>query len=611
MTLPILKNPPLTSIPLTNRLIVLLLALFVTLAFHNCLQNDFIGDDKAIFTGNQFYKDLNDWPKIFSRDLVMDPAKMDASKKAESFSGCISYRPVPAATFFIDYALWKENPLGHHFSNILLHFLATVLVFYFILRLSGNPLIAFWTASFFAVHPLQSEVVNASGYRSDILMTIFYLAALLGYIRYSVQKSPAWIIVTAGAYVLALFSKETALTFPVVVFLFDHFFLTTQNRRMILHEKKGLYLILAGLSIFYLYVYFILVPNTFYLQAAPLALTGIAQMVLMLKIFLQYFTVLLFPWKISILPPLYAPPIFPLHFWEMIVPLFAVLFFALLGMYFYRRNKIVTFGFLWFFINYFPTSGFFPLLNPLAFRFLYLPSIGFFLAVAVFFNIFTQKLRNKNFALNIVFLFQSVVIGLLIALTVANNAFFRNNFVACQEMIRRYPQSSRPYWILGLNYYLAGQPSEAVKYLRQHLEVPLNNPFISSDKEKFMTYHLLGKASADPDVAIGYLKKADALFPGFAGLYLDLSKNYIAKKDYRAALAYAKAAAQRDPFLVSAYVYIVHINIEEGHLSTARAVLDDARKKFDGDKNLKAVEKYLQQSEQKERAHDRTKKNNP
>ncbi len=594
-----MKNFSFSEIPKTNRFIILLLALFVTVAFHNCLQNDFIGDDKALFAQNQFYKSLNNFPKIFSRQLVMSPSDFDASQKVESFSGCISYRPVSAATFFLDYALWQDNPLGHHFSNIVLHFLTVVLVFYFILSLQKNLGIAFLTASFFALHPIQSEVVNASGYRSDILMALFYLAGILAYRRWTFAKRKTRpLAAVAIAYFLALFSKETALTFPVVVFLLDYLFIAS-DRSKIFYERRSLYLTLAAISGFYLYVYFILIPNAFYLQSAPLALHGLAQVVQMLKIFGHYIQALVFPWKVTVLPPLYAPPVFPLGFWELFLPLCGVLFALFFGIYSYQKNKIVTFGLLWFFVIYFPTSGIFPLLNPMAFRFLYLPSVGFFLIAALFIQSVTRWIDRKKFVLNISFLLQAALIGLLIALSVANNAFFKNNFVACHEMIHRFPDSSRPYWILGLDYYRAGNFKESVKYLQHHLTVELNNPFISSDKEKFMTYHLLGKASVDPDVAIGYLEKAHKLFPGIAEVYLDLSKNYIIKKDYLAALVFAKHALELNPQSVLAYVYIIHINIELGNLSQAHDVLSAAQAKFRGDFALMAVAKHLKETENK------------
>ncbi len=528
----------------------------------------------------------------------MSPSIFDSAQKSQSFSGCISYRPVTAATFFLDYALWKDNPIGHHLSNIFLHFLATVLVFYFVLKISADLKIAFLTASLFAVHPIQSEVLNSSSYRSDILLAIFYLSAILAYWRYcTTQKKIRWLIIIAVAYALALFSKETALTFPVAIFLIDRFFINGQSSRAVLQNKKVLYLALTGISLFYLYVYFFLIPNSFYMRPSTAAAAGMLQLVFILKIFAQYMSALFFPSSISVLPPLYAPTIFPLYVWEMFIALAVVLLSIVLAWYSFAQKRIITFAILWFYLNYFPVSGILALLNPLAYRFLYLPSIGFFILAAIFIRFLIRRCQQRNFSLNISVLVQGSLIGLLIALSVANNAFFKSNFTACREMIRRYPQSSRPYWILGLENYRAGNMPEAVKYLEQHLKVSLNNPFISSDKEKFLTYHLLGQASIDPDTAITYFKKADELFAGLPSLYLDLARNYLIKKDFSTALTYAQKAAQIDPQFVPAWVYQVHINIETGNLVAAASILSEAKKKFNQDPNLIAVEKYLQSKE--------------
>ncbi len=288
--------------------------------------------------------------------------------------------------------------------------------------------IAFLTARLFAVHPIQSEVLNSSSYRSDILLAIFYLSAILAYWRYcTTQKKIRWLIIIAVAYALALFSKETALTFPVAIFLIDRFFINGQSSRAVLQNKKVLYLALTGISLFYLYVYFFLIPNSFYMRPTTAAAAGMLQLVFILKIFAQYMSALFFPSSISVLPPLYAPAIFPLYVWEMFIALSVVLLSIVLAWYSFAQKRIITFAILWFYLNYFPVSGILALLNPLAYRFLYLPSIGFFILAAIFIRFLIRRCQQRNFSLNISVLVQGSLIGLLIALSVANNAFFKSN----------------------------------------------------------------------------------------------------------------------------------------------------------------------------------------
>lgn len=602
--IPILKNSSHTKLPLTNRIRIILLAFLIAVAFHNTLQNDLIGDDKALFGQNRFYKSFENFPKIFTRQLVMNASDFQLSPEGESFSGCISYRPVSAATFFVDYALWKGNPVGQHFTNIFLHFIVTVLAFYFFLRLTGDPATAFLAAALFAVHPIQTEAVNTTGYRSDILMALFSLASILAYWRYSLgalREKGKWLWLCGGSYFLALFSKETALALPVLIVILERFFIAPPDRRKlmaIIKDKINIFAVLSVVTVFYLYVYFVLMPNPVYLQDAPRSQVGFAKFIVALKVFSTYFTAILLPSAVSILPPLYAPPVYPLEWWHIAFPFSVLLASAVLAWQFRHRAKIVTFGILWFFMAYLPVSGIVPLLNPLAYRFLYLPSLGLFLIAAIGINILCDKILKAKASPNMPLLLKGAIIGLCVALTVSTNSFYKNDIVVCKEMIRRYPDCSRPYWILGLEYYRLGRFSEATQFLQKHLITPTNNPFISDDKEKFLTYHLLGIASQDPDAAIGYLNKARAIYPGFVQLNLDLAKSYIAKKDYATALALAQNAVERDPKSMYARVFVVHIQSETGDYQAAHQVLEQAVKAFGETPELKAVKEHLNKKEQ-------------
>ena len=583
---------------MTKRRMSIFLALLVIVSFFNCLQNDFIGDDKALFTDNQFYKSLKDLPRILTRDFVMDPSRlMSMSGKEISFSGVVSYRPVPGATFFIDYAIWHDKPFGHHLTNIVYHFLATLLVFYLAFFLTGKDSLAFFAAVLFATHPVQSEVVNSIGYRSDLLMTLFYLAAILAYCRGVTQKKTAWLLGAGIFYALSLFSKESAVMFLPMIVLLDRFFLCPQQAGQLFSRRKWAYLGFGLVTMAYSYIYFFVMPNIFYPHSIDISAGLLQRLVVIFKIFANYVMVLVLPFKITVLPPLYSPPIFPLRLWEVFVPVLAVVGSGASAVYFYRRNKVVTFGILWFFVNYLPVSGLAPLLNPFAFRFLYLPSIGFFLLAALAIENIIGRIDQRKFSMNVGRLLKIALVGLNVSLTIANNGFFKSDFVACHEMVRRYPDSSRPYWILGLNYYNAGNFKEAAKYFEKHLQAGANNPFISDDKEKFLTYHFLGRASQDPDKAIVYLNKARDRYPSAAILLLDLSKNYIIKKDYPAAIRYAEEAIKSGPPFAIAYVYIIHSHIAAGELPQARKVLGQAKAIWGEDANLKAVETYLKRKE--------------
>ena len=110
-----------------------------------------------------------------------------------------------------------------------MHLTASVLVYLLALQLLAAAGPALFAALLFASHPIQSEVVSCIGYRSDLWVTIFYLITILSFIRFrrqAVGRKKVWLLALSYfSYLLALFSKESALTLLPVLILYDVFFL--------------------------------------------------------------------------------------------------------------------------------------------------------------------------------------------------------------------------------------------------------------------------------------------------------------------------------------------------------------------------------------------------
>ena len=137
-------------------------------------------------------------------------------------------RPLLHATFLLDRSLYGNSPTGYHLLNLMLHFASTVLV-YRILTVAvaeESRAIALWTAVVFFIHPIATETVTYISGRASGLMAFFYLLAFFLYIEASKrhENGPARRLYLAGAVVSHLFSfgsKETAMTFPLVLLLWD------------------------------------------------------------------------------------------------------------------------------------------------------------------------------------------------------------------------------------------------------------------------------------------------------------------------------------------------------------------------------------------------------
>jgi protein O-mannosyl-transferase len=203
---------------LTDGLIALVLAELVIIVFFPALRAGFVSwDDDTYFLGNPYYRGLG-------------PAQLRWMFTAMSGH----YMPLTWLTHGLDYVLWGMQPGGYHAVNVLLHALAAVTAYFVALRLlaaavAPEPRVArrvsaAVAALVFAVHPLRVESVAWITERRDVLCGLFFLLAVLCYLR-AVEpgtggpKRWRWLAVVLAA--LALASKAMAVTLPAVLLILD------------------------------------------------------------------------------------------------------------------------------------------------------------------------------------------------------------------------------------------------------------------------------------------------------------------------------------------------------------------------------------------------------
>src|SRR4030095_7846505 len=111
---------------------------------------------------------------------------------------------------------WGDDPRGYHIINIALHAISAMLLGVALLRLKFSQPIAWTAAAVFAMHPVPVESVRWVTERKNLLSTVFYLLALLAYLRFDPLDSAAipaksrnkrWYAASLGLFVCALLSK--------------------------------------------------------------------------------------------------------------------------------------------------------------------------------------------------------------------------------------------------------------------------------------------------------------------------------------------------------------------------------------------------------------------
>ncbi len=192
----------------------LLAAALALVVYRNALLIPFVYDDQDTVVANPSIVDLSNVRFI----LTHSP-----------------FRPVVNASYAIDHAIWGHTPLGFHLTNVLLHALVVLLLFFFVRRAcadararigetteprSIDDWIASGAAVLFAVHPLMSEAVAYISGRSELLCGVFFLSTLL--IARAAMERGAVLWLAAGlTALLALLSKEVALALPLVLLAYD------------------------------------------------------------------------------------------------------------------------------------------------------------------------------------------------------------------------------------------------------------------------------------------------------------------------------------------------------------------------------------------------------
>jgi len=183
----------------------LLLVACVLLAYLPVLQAGFIWDDDDYVTTNWTLHRLDGLKHIWF-DTTATP----------------QYYPLVHTTYWLEYHVWKLNPLGYHVVNVLLHSLGAILLWRVLamLQLPG----AWLAAAIFALHPVNVESVAWVTERKNVLSAVFFFAAAWAYLRFAGEPENKkrrwnWWAVALLLFVCALLSKTVACSLPVALLL--------------------------------------------------------------------------------------------------------------------------------------------------------------------------------------------------------------------------------------------------------------------------------------------------------------------------------------------------------------------------------------------------------
>ena len=482
--------------------VALSVALFATLLYSNTARNGFVLDDTSLVLENRAIRSLGTLPSVFTSDYW----------EHEIRSGL--YRPLTTLSYSFNYLSTAAEPAPYHWVNIALHAANSLLVLLLFRRVAARELTAAVGAFFFAAHAIHTEAVANIAGRSELLCTFFFLSSLVAYIAARVHPRPAALYATSlAAYLAALLCKENAVTLLGVIVLYDLLFrgstpqpLLPRLARLLRHHGLRLYGGFVATTVFYLGVRWLVLGGgpAVHLSHLDNPLTGLAapwRILTALQVAFRYLGLLVFPLHLSYdysynQIPLLTSLIDPRSL--LVLGLSAVAAGALVWSY--RASKAVFFALGFGVITFSIVSNLvLPIGTIMAERLLYLPSVGFSLAVALVGRALCVRLPLSPRRAAAVF---GAGLGLVVALNGWRSVVRNGDWVSDEVLLVRdlevSPGSAKVQYNAGVIFYGEQRYGEAVERLKTAVRIEPEYP----DAQIELGHALVGAGRKEEAMAV-------------------------------------------------------------------------------------------------------------
>ena len=161
-------------------------------------------------------------------NYVYDNASVAAGLSPKSVSWAFTHtvggnwHPLTTISHILDCQLHGLKAGAHHFTNVLLHTIAVILLFLVLHGMTGALWRSAFVAALFAIHPLHVESVAWISERKDVLSAVFFMLTLAAYVRYVHTLSLRWYLLVLLVFALGLMSKPMLVTVPFLFLLLDY-----------------------------------------------------------------------------------------------------------------------------------------------------------------------------------------------------------------------------------------------------------------------------------------------------------------------------------------------------------------------------------------------------
>jgi Flp pilus assembly protein TadD len=396
-----------------------------------------------------------------------------------------NWHPLTTITHMLDCQLYGLRAGGHHFTNVLLHTVAVVLLFLGLQQMTGALWRSAFVAALFAIHPLHVESVAWVAERKDVLSGVFFMLTMIAYVHYARAPSIWRYLTVLFVFALGLMSKPMLVTLPFVLLLLDYWPLRrfkrpsatqgkaktvksrTQSRVItsLFLEKIPLITLSAVSSVI-----------TFLAQRGAIGWTE--QLPMLSRInnamvtYVIYVKQMFWPANLAVF---YPHPENRLPLWEISLALAAVIGITVAAIMLHKKAPYFVTGWLWYLGMLVPAIGLVQVgWQGHADRYTYLPQIGLYIASTWAVADLTASWRQQRIILGAAAL---LVIGTLIWSARIQTSYWRDSETLFSHALAVTRNNDVAENNLGIVLLQKGQLDEAISKLEAAIDLrPENGP---------------------------------------------------------------------------------------------------------------------------------------
>jgi protein O-mannosyl-transferase len=367
-----------------------------------------------------------------------------------------NWHPLTTISHMLDCQLYGLRSGWHHFTNILLHTLAVILLFVALTKMTG----AFWRSGFvaavFAIHPLRVESVAWIAERKDVLSGVFFMLTLLAYLHYTRLPSVKRYLVVMLVLACGLMSKPMLVTLPFVLLLLDYWPLDRIRGQfwMRVLEKLPLVALSAISSI-----------ATLVAQKGAVGWTD--ELPILERVNNAVLSYVLYIWQMvwpARLAVFYPHPENTLPLWQIISSLLLLICITAVAIALRKQRPYFITGWLWYLGMLVPVIGLVQVgWQGRADRYTYLPQLGLYIAVTWAAADLTASWRRQRTIVSVAAL---LVLGVLSSCAFVQTSYWRDSETLFKHALAVTKNNDVAENNLGIVFLGRGKLDEAISLLQ-------------------------------------------------------------------------------------------------------------------------------------------------